>query len=312
MVAFSRPLNPSTSIINLVDSDSEDPTKIEAKIEVENVSVPDEDIPQLPARAELAPKQKTRQIRKKREKHTSDAGLKRGHSLAVMWQPHQGHGACRGRRDSPCIFGEWSMPAPAAPSGYCDLCDAAMLASLHEALPARLTHVLNNLNQAVLEKGFLYVQEALGSSAEADYRSRVVRARHRRDPARVRRGPRPRKEPSREPRDDDSRSCCGRDGQACVFGVELQPVTSTSSGRCELCDPDCMKLLFRQNPARLTGLLRVLPDTALTQALDFVEKTIDNAAANDFKRRVLRARRRRDPERPKRKARGAYKKSDRR
>ena len=65
MVTFSRPLNPSTSIINLVDSDSEDPTKIEAKIEVENVSVPDEDIPQLPARAELAPKQKTRQVRKK-------------------------------------------------------------------------------------------------------------------------------------------------------------------------------------------------------------------------------------------------------
>ena len=224
MVAFSRPLNPSSSIINLVDSDSEDPTKIEAKIEVEKVSVPDEDIPQLPALAELAPKQKTRRVDKKPK--SSDAGLKRGHSLAVMWQPHQGHGACRGRPDSPCIFGEWSMPAPAAPSGYCDLCDAAMLASLHEALPARLTHVLNNLNQAVLEKGFLYVQEALGSSAEADYRSRVVRARHRRDPARVRRGPRPRKEPSREPRDDDSRSCCGRDGQACVFGVELQPVTS--------------------------------------------------------------------------------------
>ena len=57
MVAFSRPLNPSSSIINLVDSDSEDPTKIEAKIEVEKVSVPDEDIPQLPALAELAPKQ---------------------------------------------------------------------------------------------------------------------------------------------------------------------------------------------------------------------------------------------------------------
>ena len=88
MVAFSRPLNPSSSIINLVDSDSENPTKIEAKIEVEKVSVPDEDIPQLPALAELAPKQKTRRVGKKPK--SCDAGLKRGHSLAVMWQPHQG------------------------------------------------------------------------------------------------------------------------------------------------------------------------------------------------------------------------------
>ena len=61
---------------------------------------------------------------------------------------------------------QWSMPAPAAPSGYCDLCDTAMLASLHEALPARLTHLLNKLSQDVLEKGFLYVREALGSSAK--------------------------------------------------------------------------------------------------------------------------------------------------
>ena len=58
------------------------------------------------------------------------------------------------------------MPAPAAPSGYCDLRDTAMLASLHEALPARLTHLLNKLSQDVLEKGFLYVREALGSSAK--------------------------------------------------------------------------------------------------------------------------------------------------
>ena len=69
---------------------------------------------------------------------------------------------------------QWSMPAPAAPSGYCDLCDTAMLASLHEALPARLTHLLNKLSQDVLEKGFLYVREALGSSANSFFAAAVT------------------------------------------------------------------------------------------------------------------------------------------
>ena len=90
MVAFSRPLKASTSIINLVDSDSDDPKKIA----VGRVSFPEEDVSQLPARAELAPERKTRPVRSKRErveKHNPGASLKRGHSLAVMWQPHEGH-----------------------------------------------------------------------------------------------------------------------------------------------------------------------------------------------------------------------------
>eukprot|EP00439_Symbiodinium_sp_Y106_P025984 s7406_g3.t1 len=226
-----------------------------------------------------------------------------------MWQPHQGHGACRGRRDSPCLFGEWSMPAPAAPSGYCDLCDAAMLASLHEALPARLTHVLNNLNQAVLEKGFLYVQEALGSSAEADYRARVVRARHRKAFSMYR------KRLALRRRQTIVQELCelGIDVILLESVVVLVPAKnilgSLVTMTLVLAAAVTARRVFTESSSNQS---EAHPPAVASFALDFVEKTIDNAAANDFKRRVLRARRRCDPERPKRKARGVYKKSDRR
>ncbi|CAE7206666.1 unnamed protein product [Symbiodinium sp. CCMP2592] len=316
MVAFSQPLRASTSTINLIDSDSEEGKKSK-KIAAGGEDVKKADkvgagrdnvkkSKKIAADKALEIKPSVHVKRERHEAQSMGSKVPRGHALMDLWRPHEGNGPCRGRRESPCVFGKWSTPAPAAPSGCCDLCDVSILSALNANMPARLTHVLNGLDQEVLEKGFTYVRDALGSKAEAEYRGRVQRARHRLDPARARRGPRPRKERPEQPSEHLLRMCCGRDGQACVFGHDLQPVEATPPTGCELCDPDRMKLLFRDHPGRLTGLLRVLEESALTRALSFMEVTIGETAAADFKKRVARARRRRDPERPKRKARGLF------
>jgi len=235
--------------------------------------------------------------------------------LSLMYAPHEGHGDCRGRDECPCVFGEFSSPAPAAPGGLCDLCDEDMIATLHQSLPGRLTHLLNALAAPADGRAFEYVRTALGTEIEQEYRDRVARARHRKDPARPRRGSRPRR--SQTEADMGSRrrdrsspaSCSGREGTPCVFGVNSQAAMAAPSGHCELCDPESMKRLCREQPAKLTCLLRALDQTALAMALNFLNVDVDAAAAENFAGRVARAHHRRDPARPKRKPRGAYKKS---
>ncbi|CAE7469998.1 pif1 [Symbiodinium sp. CCMP2592] len=225
----------------------------------------------------------------------------------LMYAPHEGHGVCRGKPGHPCVFGHMSSPAMAAPSGLCDLCDPTMIATLSESLPGRLTYLLKNVDTSASGRAFEYVQSALGVEMANEYRARVDRARQRQNPARVRRAARGPYRKREAPCSEDV--CPGRDGAGCNFGESSSAATALTSGYCGLCDSQVLRQWSEQEPAKLTSTLRRLEQAALEKALDFLKADVGEVKAKDFEARVERARRRRDPGRPKRKARGTYKRS---
>ncbi|CAE7352562.1 pif1 [Symbiodinium sp. CCMP2592] len=230
----------------------------------------------------------------------------RGFAFKELWAAHQGHGTCRGRPGQPCVFGQLSAAAGAAPSGHCDLCDKDMIVQLHKCLSMRLTHLLLGLDVGSANQAFQYVQEALGSDVAADYQARVQRARQRKDPARPRRGSRPRR--TKEATEAiEPKPCSGREGHGCIFGVDGAALATTSD-RCDICCNKTLKGMIEQAPEKMTKLLAALEPAALQKALEYIEKDFENSVAKDFESRVARAHRRRDPARPKRAPRGSYKK----
>ena len=120
----------------------------------------------------------------KPEKVERRGGMLYGHK----WAPHEGHGLCRGA-DGPCVLGCNGSPAPAGPSGFCDLCNLDDLEVLHLHGGGRLTHLLLQLSEPEAGLALRRIEEKDRDIAES-LRQRVQRARHRRGGNRTKRGPR--------------------------------------------------------------------------------------------------------------------------
>ena len=104
------------------------------------------------------------------------------------WAPHAGHGVCRGS-DGVCVMGERGGPAPAGPSGFCDLCNLPDIPLLHYHGQGRLTHLLLQLAPAERAMALARIEEVDASIAQ-QCRERMKRAHDKKRPDRPRRGPR--------------------------------------------------------------------------------------------------------------------------
>ena len=100
--------------------------------------------------------------------------------------------------------------------------------------------------------------------------------------------------------------CRGADSP-CVMGVRGAPASAGPSGYCDLCNLEDLELLHREGQGRLTHLLLQLAPAELAVALARLE-AIDKDIAENCRRRMKRARDRKNPARAKRPARGPYKK----
>ena len=110
------------------------------------------------------------------------------HLYEDKWAPHFGHGDCRGL-DRACVMGERGGPAPAGPSGLCDLCNLPEIPLLHHHGQGRLTHLLLQLAPAESALALARIQEVDAVIAQ-ECRQRLKRAHDRKRPDRPRRGPR--------------------------------------------------------------------------------------------------------------------------
>lgn len=194
---FSQILKPASHIIDLSEPESEQEPVGEAihvKVERQSLKVPPavvdlteaEDVPMKVEKVDLTEPEDVQMVEQKAiPKHSG-----RGAVFRDIYAPHANNGSCQGRQNHPCIFGGLSMPAPAAPSGLCDLCDPEMLETLYGSCSQRLTHLVSKLESNAVGTAFRYIRDALGEKAERDMQQRLARLRRRHDPARPKRGPR--------------------------------------------------------------------------------------------------------------------------
>ncbi|CAE7839771.1 unnamed protein product [Symbiodinium sp. CCMP2592] len=189
---FSQHLRAAASVIDLCDEPTtpKPPTKEAPEPTIKKPSVR-HTVKKPPAERKVKTEPKTTgAVEEAPKKRPASRMSARGLGLTHQWAAHAGNGPCCGRGSQPCVFGEFSSPAPAAPNGACDLCDVGMMATLHESMSSRLTHLLGKLDAGVAEHAFGYIRDTLGSTAEADYRFKVQRSRQRKNPARPRRATR--------------------------------------------------------------------------------------------------------------------------
>ena len=103
--------------------------------------------------------------------------------------------------------------------------------------------------------------------------------------------------------------CSGVGSQICQFGRMGAPAAAGPDGRCDLCDADSLKDLYNHFESRITHLLRELTPDVLPKGIKRVSRVLGKHVGKMFQSRVERAVKRRDPGRPKRGARGPYKKT---
>jgi len=208
--------------------------------------------------------------------------------LQAKWAPHDGHGSCRGL-DMPCVMGIRGAAAPAGPNGLCDLCNLDDIVLLHEEGEGRLTHLLLQLASTEADLALARIAEVDAAVAE-DLRMRMQRARRRKGPERP--------PPGVRGGYKGYGSCRGVQ-EVCGMGVDGLPAAAGPDGLCDLCNLNNVTSLHQNGNGRLTHLLLQLTEAQADIALDRI-KHKDEGVAKELRLRMMRARQRKNPNRPRR------------